>query len=333
MAKLSSKELEELLSCIKNDGRIVIPPKSGYDSGVHLIDDNYLVVSTDPCINAPVNWFGWLLVHYAASDVTLFGARPEFCTIALLGPTSTKPKDLIGIMRQVCRASRELGMLVVTGHTGTYEGLSTIVGVCTAYGRVQKNRLISPSNTRPGDLIFFVKPLGMEVIINLSLMNKAVAGKLFGVRRSRELAKLVITESCANEALLLSKSKGVHAMHDSTEGGFVTALNELAETSRLGFKIEFAKIPIPKEVRSLQTFFRLSEKQLLSMSSTGSILVAVSPECRTAVEETLLREHITYGILGSFTAKRRRLMLEQGVVRSFPAVADDPYAKILSAKV
>jgi len=84
MGKLPNKELKALLSCIKKDSRVVIPPMVGYDSGVHLLDGKYVVIATDPCTGVPEEWFGWLLINYAASDVALSGAKPEFCTINLL---------------------------------------------------------------------------------------------------------------------------------------------------------------------------------------------------------------------------------------------------------
>ena len=36
MGKLGYK-LKKLLSCIKKDSRVVVPPMPGYDTGVHLI--------------------------------------------------------------------------------------------------------------------------------------------------------------------------------------------------------------------------------------------------------------------------------------------------------
>ncbi len=161
MGKLASEELRKLLGCIKKDAKVIVPPMLGYDSGVHMIDDRYLVVSTDPCIGVPEEWFGWLLVHYAASDVALFGAKPEFCTINLLGPLSTTPQTFQAIMMQVCAAADELGMAIVTGHTGIYDGLSKMVGACTAYGTVAKEKLITPGNAKAEDLILCTKSIGL----------------------------------------------------------------------------------------------------------------------------------------------------------------------------
>ena len=99
----------------------------GYDSGVHLIDGKYLVVATDPCTGVPEEWFGWLLINYAASDVALSGAKPEFCTINLLGPKSTKPETFQKIMKQTCKAADELDIAIVRGHTGMYDSVSDLL--------------------------------------------------------------------------------------------------------------------------------------------------------------------------------------------------------------
>ena len=61
MGKLSNKDLETLIGCIKKDFRVVVPPMLGYDAGVHLLHGKYVVVATDPCTGVPEDWFGWLL--------------------------------------------------------------------------------------------------------------------------------------------------------------------------------------------------------------------------------------------------------------------------------
>lgn len=333
MGKLSTEKLKKLLSCIKKDSRVVVPPLPGYDSGVHLIDDKYLVVSTDPCIGVPQKWFGWLLIHYAASDVALFGAKPEYCTINILGSPPTTPETFYEIMSQACEAANELRIAVVTGHTGTYEGLSTLVGVCTAYGTVSKDKLITPGGAKPGDYILCTKPIGLEIAVNFTLTHKALAERLFGVQRTRKLAELVSMQSCVKEALLLAETDCVHAMHDATEGGLTAALNEMAEASKVGFKIELNKIRIPNEVYTLQKCFQLSHEQVLSMSSTGTILAAVSPEVKENVERALSQNNVEASFLGVFTRNMRGILLKNGKETLFPKKADDPYERILSGKL
>lgn len=333
MGKLSGEELKRLLSCIRKDPRVIIPPMPGFDSGVHLIGDQYVVVATDPCIGVPREWFGWLLVNYAASDVALAGATPEFCTINLLAPLSMKPSGFQTIMKQVCHAANELNMAIVRGHTGTYDGVSKTLGVCTAYGIVAKEKLITPGGAKAGDLVMCTKAVGFETLVNFSLTHKALATRLFGTQETEQLMKLVKMESCVNEALALAEIEGVHSLHDATEGGLINALNEVAEASNLGFRIEFEKLPITPEMNTLQKRFGLSLEQVLSTSSTGMIVAAVEKQSQTIVEETLQKHGIPASFIGTFTKSKDRVLEWSSGYTSFPRVANDPYGRILSSKV
>ena len=333
MGKLAAEELRKLLSCIRRDARVVVPPMPGYDSGVHLMGDKYLVVATDPCIGVPEEWFGWLLIHYAASDVALSGAKPEFCAINLLAPPKTKLEVFHTIMRQVCGAADELDMAIVRGHTGTYDGLSKILGVCTAYGTVAKESLITPAKAEAGDLILCTKPVGLETLVNFSLTHKVLAHRLLGTKEVEKMPELVKMQSCVRQALLLAKTGVVHAMHDATEGGLVAALNEVAEASKLGFEVQFEKFPVSAGVLTLQENFRLSDEQLLSMSSTGTIIAAVDSEAREKVEAMLVKNDFSGSFLGFFTKEKNRVLVKKGRRMPFPRIADDPYERILSGKV
>jgi hydrogenase maturation factor len=236
-------------------------------------------------------------------------------------------------MAQACTAADELDMAIVTGHTGTYDGFSRLVGVCTAYGTVAKERLITPGDVRAGDFILCTKSVGLEILVNFALTHKVLAQKLFGRKQSEKLAELVRMQSCVREALQLAETGGVHAMHDATEGGLVAALNEMADASGVGFKVEMEKIPVTAEVRILQKHFRLSDEQVLAMSSTGTIVAAVDAQAKDKVQETLRKIGIASSFVGNFTESKGRLLMKNKKSLNFPQVADDPYNKILSAQV
>jgi len=332
MGKLPNEELKKLLNCIKKDSRVLIPPMICYDSGVHLINGKYLVVATDPCTGVPEEWFGWLLINYAASDVALSGAKPEFCTINLLGPKSTKPAAFQKIMKQTCKAADKLSIAIVRGHTGMYDSLSNLLGVATVYGSVQLNKLITPGNAKPRDLILCTKPLGLETITNFSITRKALAQQLFGVKQQEKLSMQVHMQSCVREAQQLARTGVVHAMHDATEGGFVAALNELAEASKVGFRVNWAAIPINNEALALKSYFRLTDEQLLSMSSTGTILAAVDTQAKEEVKAVLSQTGLLGWFLGEFTENDERVLIKKGEELPFPQVANDPYELVLSSK-
>src|SRR5665647_649725 len=323
MGKLALEELQKILSCIKKDFRVIVPPMIGYDAGVHLLHGKYVAVATDPCTGVPEEWFGWLMINYPASDVALFSAKPEFCTINLLGPIGTKPEVFQKIMKQTCNAANELSVAIIRGHTGMYDSLKGLIGVCTVYGTVEPTKLITPGDAKAGDLILCTKPVGLETITNLCLAFPALAKTLFGTEQQSIFASQVYLQSCVREASELAEVDGVNAMHDATEGGFMVALNELAQASKLGFRIEWEKLPVNKEVLALQSHFKLSNEQLLSMSSTGTILAAVKPEAKEKVKITLAKRGLQAYFLGEFMESKERVLIKKGKETQFPQVADD----------
>ena len=332
MGKLDANDLQKMLSCIRQDPRVVVPPIIGYDSGVHRIGDQYLVVAADPCTGVPEDWFGWLLINYAASDVALSGAKPEFCTVTLLGPKPTQPERFQKIMAQTCRAADELDIAIVRGHTGMYDSLKDMLGVCTVYGTAKPEKLLTSGGAKPHDLILCTKPLGAETLTNYSLTHSKTAQMLVGVAKQEELAKQVHLQSCVKEALQLAQLGGVHAMHDATEGGFVAALNELSNASKVGFRLHWERLPLTKEVLILRDYFGLSDEQLLSMSSTGTILAGVAPSAQGKVKAALERLGYCACFLGEFTENQDRIMLREGKESRFPILSQDPYSMILSGK-
>lgn len=332
MGKLSNQELQKLLNCIKPNKNLVVPPMIGYDAGVHRLGDQLLVVSTDPCTGVPREWFGWFLINYAASDLSLFGAKPQFCTINLLGPRPTDPTIFQEIMKQTCAAADEQGIAIVRGHTGMYDSLKDLLGVCTVYGTVDPEKLVTPGNAKAGDLILCTKPVGIETLTNFALTHPKIATELFGATKTQELAGMVKMQSCVKEAQQLAEAGCVDAMHDATEGGLVTALNELSEASKVGFKVTWENMPVPKEAITLKERFSLSDEQVLALSSTGTILAAVPQAKKQQAIEVLNKNGLSACFIGELTENKDRILLKSGKETVFPASTEDAYTRLLAMK-
>jgi hydrogenase expression/formation protein HypE len=331
VGKLKTEDLKDLLKCFKKTSEVIVPPMPGFDSGAHKIaDDLCMVVSTDPCIGVPNEWFGWFLIHYAASDVAIFGARPQYAAINLLGPLGTRPAEFQRIVKQACDAADDLNTTVITGHTGTYSALSSTVGTCTVYGIIKREQLITPAGAKPGDYLICTKSIGLETLVNFTLAHKKTAKELFGAQQASKLIKQVRMQTCVNEALLLAET-GVNAMHDATEGGFVAALNEMGDASKVGFLVDYSKLPILPELRKLAKHYKLSTEQVLSASSTGTLLVATSKNKRKKALKALAKLHLDARIVGTFLeSRKRKLKLDEREI-DFPPQAEDPYAELVNA--
>jgi hydrogenase maturation factor len=330
LGKLETEALKDLLKCIKKTSQVIVPPMPGFDSGAHKVgDDKCIVVSTDPCVGVPKQWFGWFLIHYAASDVAIFGAPPQYGTINLLASPKTEKAVFKRVMKQACDAADELKMTIITGHTGTYNGLSNLVGTCTAYGIIRRDQLITPAGAKPGDYLICTKPLGLETIVNFTLTHKTLASVLFGPNEALKLSQKVKMQTCVSEALLLAKTGGVTAMHDATEGGIVAALNEMADASNVGFSVDFTKLPILPELEKLAEHFQLERDEILATSSTGTLLAAVSPSHREKAVKALSGLELNPKTIGVFLKSRKRLIKFDGEEADFPSEVKDPYAEIM----
>ena len=91
------------------------------------------------------------------------------------------------------------------------------------------------------------------------------------------------------------------------KGGFVAALNELAQASKCQvLELEWEKFPFTKELLALQSHFKLSDEQLIAMSSTGTILAAVKPVVQEKVKATLAKNGLSAYFIGEITKKQRK---------------------------
>ncbi len=330
MGKFDSERLSKIIEDIKHSNKVIVPPTPGCDSGVFKVDNNrYMVVSTDPCTAVPQEWFGWLMIQYPSSDVAIFGAKPTIATINLLGPIGTNYKVYKRIVRQARMAARELKMDIISGHTGNYSSISQVIGICTVAGFVKKERLIKPMNSKPEDFILIVKPLGLEILTNLALINYEKSKILFGLKKAQSLRSMIRCQSCVDEALLLAKCRGLHAMHDIAEGGLISALNEMADMSNLGFEIFYENLPMMEEMKNLQEYSRLSMIETLSASSTGCLIASISPDNKDEIIEVLNEKGVTNKIAGKFYRKKGRFINLKNRKVKFPQRAKDPYIKIV----
>jgi len=119
-------------------------------------------------------------------------------------------------------------------------------------------------------------------------------------------------------------------MHDATEGGFIAALNEMADASNVGFSVDFVKLPIPPQLKKMAENFNLTREQILATSSTGTLLAAVSPSYAERAIDALSKIGLNAKAVGVFSKSKERLIKFDGEEMQFPQKVDDPYAKIMT---
>jgi hydrogenase expression/formation protein HypE len=85
---------------------------------------------------------------------------------------------------------------------------------------------------------------------------------------------------------MLQASQEIRCMRDPTRGGVSSTLNEIAEQSRVGIRLEESEIPVRDEVRGACEMLGLDP---LYVANEGKLIAIVAPEAAPAVLDAMRR--------------------------------------------
>lgn len=315
----------------RKDPRIVIGPAVGRDATVISFPGKYLVAKTDP-ITFATDQIGWYAVHINANDIAVMGGIPKWFLATLLLPRGkTNPNTVKEIFGQISRACKELGVVLCGGHTEITPGLPRPIVVGQMLGEVEKAKLASPERIRSGDEILLTKGIAIE---GTSLLAREVKrlGKLLGDDELRKCRRLLLRPgiSVVREARIAGATARVHAMHDPTEGGLATGIQEWAAAANLGIKVEMEQIRIFPETEVLCRKLALNPLGLLA---SGALLIALDKEESEKVISALAAHGISAGVIGRVWEKRKGVKLvRNGKLDDMPSFSRDEAARIFERR-
>jgi hydrogenase expression/formation protein HypE len=130
----------------------------------------------------------------------------------------------------------------VTGDTKVVDrGKGDGIFINTAgIGVMKPNRTILPSRAAAGDAI----------IVSGEIAQHGIA--IMSVRKHLEFETTILSDCAPLNSLvetMFQASEKIHVLRDPTRGGVASALNEIAESSRMGVRIVERDIPVSPEVR------------------------------------------------------------------------------------
>lgn len=266
------------------DPSVVVGPAYGEDSAIIDVGPQYLVAHIDPITGAVEN-IGWLAVHIACNDVAVRGAEPRWLMPTILLPESYGEQEVDAITKQIDQAAREVGAMVVGGHTEFTPGIDRPFISMAAMGLTEDRRYVLTSGAEVGDAVLMTKTAGTEGTSILAedfsedLLKRGVKEEL--LKRGAEFIKRI---SVVREALLLAKM-GANSMHDPTEGGVLGGLAEIAYASNKLIEVWEEKIPIAEETK---IFCKALDIDPLKLISSG-VLIATLPHRKAADAVNALR--------------------------------------------
>jgi hydrogenase expression/formation protein HypE len=230
-----------------------------------------LAFTTDSFVVRPIFFpggdVGKLAVHGTVNDLAVGGATPLFLSAAFIleeGLLLTDLKRIVDSMRAACAEAK---IQLVTGDTKVVDrGKGDQIFITTSgIGIVPPGRSLSIRNARPGD----------KLLVSGTIGDHGIA--IMSVREGIEFETVLESDSAPLTGVvrvMLETCPQIRCLRDPTRGGLSSALNELADASRVGVVLDEPAIPIRREVRAACEVLGLDP---LYVANEGK-LIAVAPE-------------------------------------------------------
>jgi thiamin-phosphate kinase len=329
--KLPVKLLRELLSRLAiDDVRVKVGPAVGEDAAAIDRGDHYLLLAADPITFLPER-IGWYAVQVNANDIAAMGGTPQYFLSTVLLPSGEATEEMArAILSDIASACRELGCLAVGGHTEVTDGIKRPIVAGAMVGEVEKDKLLTSSGAKPGDMVLVSKGIAIEATAILAQERAREVEESFGEEFQKRAAAFLTDPglSVVPASAAAVEAGGVTAMHDVTEGGLANALWEVAEASNAGMVVIESEIPRFWESTRIAERFGMD---LLGAIGSGA-LVLTAPEPKTGNLIAALSEKGTDAfVIGRIVSKDQGvLLIRAGDRLRLPRFATDEVGRVLS---
>jgi hydrogenase expression/formation protein HypE len=291
----------------------------GYKEGLAFTTDSFVV---NP-IEFPGGDIGKLAVCGTVNDLVVSAAVPEYLSLALIIEEGLAYSVLERLIDSVALTAENAGVRVVAGDIKVVEkGACDKIFINTCgVGKILGNRRLSVHHIQPGD----------KIIITGTIAQHGLA--VLAARKGLALGGGIKSDCACLDGLLiplLSQSRSVRCMRDPTRGGLATTLNEIAEISGLGMRIEESSIPIARPVRAACELLGMDP---LYLASEGRAVLFVEAKAADKTVRSLRRHPLGAHarIIGSVIATApRRVILNTclGTRRIVEMLTGEPLPRI-----
>ncbi len=334
IGKLPNRFLGRLLERLDpRDPSLIVAPGVGEDvAAVGIESQEVLVLKSDP-ITFTADQAGTYAVMVNTNDVATSGAVPRWLLTSLLFPPDTCVADIERVMLELDEAARSQGLTLCGGHTEVTDAVTRPVVVGHVAGTVSRKGLILKRNMRRGDHLLITKAIAVE---GTSILARELPGRLQSlgagpeeIRRCRDL----LTEpgiSIVREARIAAESGKVTAMHDVTEGGLSTALEEFSVAGQHRFLVHRDRIPILSETAR---FCSLLNADPLGLIASGSLLITCDGSASVELAQAIRRAGIDATVIGEVLEEGHGIEARnaRGEIVRWPGFAVDELARIMES--
>jgi len=255
-----------------------------HDGAIFSANGVRLAFSTDSFVVSPIFFpggdIGKLAVHGTVNDLAMCGARPLYLSAGFILEEGIPMEDFWRVVCSMRDAAAEAGVMLVTGDTKVVDrGKADKIFINTSgIGLVPEGVHIHPQQARVGD----------KIVVSGEIAVHGMA--IMSVREGLEFETQIASDTAPLNRLVetvLAATSNVHVFRDPTRGGITSALTEIAQTARVGIKLDEASIPISEEVKGACEILGLDP---LYVANEGKLLAVVPFDAAETVVATM-REH------------------------------------------
>jgi hydrogenase expression/formation protein HypE len=266
------------------DDDVLVGPRHGVDVGVVRVADGVaMALTADPVFVVPAyGWerAAWFAVHILASDASTSGLPLRWMSVDLNLPPDLSDADLAALWDAFHTSCEDLGIAVVTGHTGRYDGCAwPMVGGATCMALGAADAYVTPTMARHGDAVVVTKGAAIETTALFATTFPERLARGVGEETVKAADALFESMTVVPEAVLARefglRDLGVTSMHDATEGGVIGGLLEVALASEVGIRVDRDRIPVRPEVEAIcdhlgiDPYIAISEGTLIATLAPG----------------------------------------------------------------
>lgn len=291
----------EHLSMLEDQARFDLSTLMAQGQQLAMTTDSYVV---DPLFFAGGD-IGKLAVTGTVNDLAMSGAIPLYLTCGMILEEGFPIRDLAKIVASMKATADAAGVKIVTGDTKVvHKGAADKVFINTAgVGVIPAGVNISAANAQVGDVI----------VVNGFIGDHGAA--IVDARGELALESSVLSDCQPLNDLvqaMLQVCPDIHCMRDATRGGVATVLNEFAQSSGVGIRIEQSTLPIREEVRGVCELLGLDP---LYLANEGKLVVVV-PKAKAAEVLKVMQNHpngTNSAIIGEvLAAPKGKVLLKTG---------------------
>lgn len=288
------------LSAFSGEGRAAPEDQARFDLAALMARGDRLAFTTDGFVVDPLFFpggdIGKLAVCGTVNDLAVGGATPVALSCAIIIEEGLEVDTLRRVVHSMAETAHAAGVDIATGDTKVVArgACDKLFITTTGIGIIRAGLDVGVTKARPGD----------KVIVNGLLGDHGAA--ILNARGDLALDTAIESDCAPLNGLidtLISAAPGLRMMRDATRGGIAAVVNELAEASRVGVRLDELSLPMRPEVMGFCEILGLDP---LYLANEGKIL-AVVPAGETEVALAALRAHPLgreAAVIGEVTGER-----------------------------